>query len=297
MSSEVPEGPEGVPLPALPSLQTTIREAASRVAVTVTLDPEADAPSSGGAELVHEMDDFDLESFVPVAAGYGQSRFGFVVTPNVDHLIRFHESSAYRRYCKSAAYVLLDSRFASRVVRLTKGVKLRVCTGSDLTAALFTRIIQPADRIVVIGGSREQANGIARRFGLQNTLHYNPPMGFIRDPQAVEHCLQFIESASPFRFCFLAVGSPQQEALAEALKQRGIARGLALCVGASLNFVAGTEKRAPVWMQQLSLEWLYRMMQDPRRLARRYLVRGPRFFSLLRRARFVRRSATATTPA
>jgi len=95
VSREVREGGEGVPYPALPSVQT-IREAASRVEVTVTLDAEADSASSGVAEMVHEMDDFDLESFVPVAAGYGQSRFGFVVTPNVDHLIRFHESSAYQ---------------------------------------------------------------------------------------------------------------------------------------------------------------------------------------------------------
>ncbi len=118
-------------------------------------------------------------------------------------------------------------------------------------------------------------------------------MGFIRNPAAVEQCLQFIESNSPFRFCFLAIGCPQQEAIAAALKRRGTAKGLALCVGASLNFLVGDEKRAPLWMQRLSLEWLYRLLQDPKRLAGRYLIRGPRFFSYLRRARFVQRNAAA----
>jgi exopolysaccharide biosynthesis WecB/TagA/CpsF family protein len=106
-------------------------------------------------------------------------------------------------------------------------------------------------------------------------------MGFVRDPQEVEQCLRFIESCSPFRFCFLAVGAPQQEVLAQMLKARGEARGMALCIGASVNFLTGVERRAPHWMQRIGMEWLFRLALDPARLARRYLVRGPRVFSLL----------------
>lgn len=241
--------------------------------------------------LEHEVDDHDLESFVPVAAGFGRTRFGYVVTPNVDHLVRCHEEPAFMEYYRAADYVLLDSRFAARVLRIVKGVQFRVCTGSDLTLALFSRVISPTDRIVLIGGDSEQMLSIQRRFGLRDVRHHNPPMGFINNPAAVERCVDFIESNSPFRFCFLAVGSPQQEALAAQVRARGRARGLALCVGASLNFITGIEKRAPVWMQQLSLEWLYRLSRNPSRMANRYLVRGPRFFGYLRRAKFTRRSA------
>jgi exopolysaccharide biosynthesis WecB/TagA/CpsF family protein len=148
---------------------------------------------------------------------------------------------------------------------------------------------------VVIGGSTEQAGQIAAKYGLTNVRHHNPPMGFIKDPAAVEACLQFVESASPFRFCFLAVGSPQQEAIAQLLRARGTARGLALCIGASLNFITGLEKRAPLWMQRMALEWLYRLLQNPRRLARRYLIRGPRIFAHLRRSRVVLRKAPVST--
>jgi len=238
---------------------------------------------------IHQLDDFDLESFLAVAARFGAERFGFVVTPNVDHLIRCHEDASFRARYASADFALLDSRFAARLLLLMKGLRLTVCTGSDLTAALFRRVIAPDDRIVLIGGTPEQAAQIASLFGLRDVRHLNPPMGFIMKPEAVEACLNFIEQATPFRFCFLAVGSPQQEILAALLRQRGIARGLALCVGGSLNFLTGTERRAPRWLQRLSLEWLYRLAQDPRRLWVRYLVRGPRILGHLRQAQVVLR--------
>jgi exopolysaccharide biosynthesis WecB/TagA/CpsF family protein len=244
-------------------------------------------------EVVHVIDDFGLPEFTAVAAGFGQDRFGYVVTPNVDHLIRYYEDPTFRAQYRAADFILMDSRFAARLVRLLKGVRLPVCTGSDLTAQLLANVIQPNDRIVMIGGTDEQARKIAAKYGLADLHHHNPPMGFIKEPAAVEDCLKFIESVSPFRFCFLAVGSPQQETIAQALRARAKAKGLALCIGASLNFVTGHEKRAPVWMQRMALEWLFRLLQNPRRLARRYLVRGPRIFAHLRRSRVVLRKAAS----
>jgi len=246
-------------------------------------------------EVVHVIDDFGLTEFLKVAADYGQDRFGYVVTPNVDHLIRYHEDATFRAHYRAAEYILMDSRFAARLMYLLKGVRLPVCTGSDLTAHLLADVIQPNDRIVMIGGTNEQAAQIATRYGLANLRHHNPPMGFINDPAAVEACLKFVEQSGPFRFCFLAVGSPQQETIAQALRARGVARGLALCIGASLNFITGVERRAPVWMQKLALEWLYRLLQNPKRLAGRYLVRGPRIFAHLRRSRVILRKASQTS--
>jgi exopolysaccharide biosynthesis WecB/TagA/CpsF family protein len=244
-------------------------------------------------EVIHVIDDFGLPEFLSIAASFGQQRYGYVVTPNVDHLIRYHEDPSFRAQYRAADFILMDSRFAARLVRLLKGVRLPVCTGSDLTQRLFADVVGPSDRIVMIGGSEEQAQKISAKYGLTNVRHHNPPMGFINDPAAVERCLSFIENAGPFRFCFLAVGCPQQEAIAQALRARGKARGLALCVGASLNFITGVEKRAPVWMQRCALEWLYRLAHNPRRLAGRYLVRGPRIFAHLRRSRVVLRKAVS----
>lgn len=231
--------------------------------------------------LQYILDDYDVDGFLRVAGAFGMDRFGYVVTPNVDHLIRFHDDPAFRALYADAAYVLLDSRFLSYVFRIAKAIRVRVCTGSDLTAQLFARVIAPDDRIVLIGGDSEQARKLVDRYGLKALSHLNPPMGFIRDPAEVERCVKFVEAASPFKFCFLAVGAPQQEVLAQTLKARGVAKGMALCIGASINFLTGVERRAPQWMQRSGMEWLYRLANDPSRLARRYLIRGPRVFALV----------------
>jgi N-acetylglucosaminyldiphosphoundecaprenol N-acetyl-beta-D-mannosaminyltransferase len=231
------------------------------------------------------LDNYDLTAFTAIAAQFGLESFGYVVTPNVDHVIRYHDDESFRESYAHADYVLLDSRLLAYLLRLTKGVNPRVCTGSDLTAQLLS-MAAPGDRIVLIGASAQQAERLRTDHGLRNLMHYQPPMGFIRDPQAVEVCLQFIEAHSPFRFCFVAVGSPQQERLARELKVRGSARGLALCVGGSINFLTGDERRAPRWMQRIGFEWLFRLLQDPGRLARRYLIRGPRILALLPKFRF-----------
>jgi exopolysaccharide biosynthesis WecB/TagA/CpsF family protein len=231
--------------------------------------------------LPYPIDDYGLDEFVAVAAHYGQKQFGFVVTPNVDHLIRFHDDPGFRHSYGEAAFVLLDSRILAHVFRVTKGVRPKICTGSDLTWHLFQDVIEPSDSIVLIGGNSEQVRTLTERYGLRNLRHYDPPMGFWQIESATEACLQFIETNSPFRFCFLAVGSPQQEMLARRLKERGVARGLGLCVGASINFLTGIERRAPKWMQRIAAEWLFRLLSNPLRLARRYLIRGPRLFLLL----------------
>lgn len=249
--------------------------------------------SPQAAPAPYQFDAHDLDSFGAVATTFGQDRYGFVVTPNADHLIRLHDDNAFRAHYAQAAYVLLDSRFVSHWLRATRALRVPVCTGSDLTARLFERVIAPDDRIVLIGASPTQAQTLRERHGLNRLAHYDPPMGFIRDPKAVEDCLAFIEQHSPFRFCLIAVGSPQQETIAALLGTRGRARGLALCIGASVNFLTGEERRAPVWMQRAGLEWMYRLLQAPRRMAGRYLVRGPRVFAALRGADIVVRPASA----
>ena len=230
---------------------------------------------------VLNIDDYELREARDIAAGFGSDRFGYVVTPNVDHVIRHYHDAEFRALYAQAAYVFLDSQFLAHMICFLKGRRHRVTPGSDLTAALLSSVIKPDDATVLVGGSAEQAQELRARFGLQALHHIDPPMKFIHDEAAVESCLRAIEAASPFRFCFLAVGSPQQEIIAQKLKERGIARGLALCIGASIDFITGVEKRAPRWVRKSGFEWLFRLVQNPKRLAKRYLVRGPRIFLLL----------------
>ena len=239
-------------------------------------------PRRAAAPVTVQFSDCGLSEFIEIAANFGSEKFAYAVTPNVDHLIRFCDDASFRELYRTAGFVLLDSRFLAYLVRLFTGVKLPVSPGSDVTGRLFGEVIRPQDKVVVIGGSDEQAATLAHKYGLEGLRHLNPPMGFIKDPVAVDACLRFIEAESPFRFCLFAVGSPQQEILARAVQTRAGARGLGLCVGASINFLTGTERRAPGWMQRAGLEWLFRLLNDPGRFAKRYLVRGPRSFSCFR---------------
>jgi exopolysaccharide biosynthesis WecB/TagA/CpsF family protein len=246
---------------------------------------------------VLNVDDYDLAQTLRVAAEFGCDRFGYIVTPNVDHVIRHYQDQHFRVLYAHATYIVLDSRFLAHTLGLFKRQSLRVCLGSDLTNAVFNSVVKPLDSVLLVGGTSGQAQFLRERFGLKALHHVDPPMGFIHDDAAVETCLRAIEAASPFRFCFLAIGSPQQEIIAMKLKERGMARGLAMCVGASIDFMTGVERRAPPWMQRSGFEWLYRLLQNPRRMATRYLVRGPRIFLLLPRIEFrIRRPSVHHSP-
>ena len=240
-----------------------------------------------------EIDDCDLKEALKQVSQFGTDRFGYLVTPNVDHIIRHHYDRSFRDLYAQASYVFLDSRFLAHIIAWVKQRILRVCRGSDLTAAVLSSVIQPLDTVVLVGSTAAQAQLLREQYGLEALHHIDPPMNFIRDPVAVETCLQQIEAVGKFRFCFLAIGSPQQEIVAQLLKSRGKARGLALCVGASIDFLTGVERRAPGWMQEAGLEWLYRLTRNPRRLWKRYLIRGPRIFVLLWQIELrIRRTAT-----
>ncbi len=217
--------------------------------------------------------------------------FAYLVTPNADHLVRLaREPARYGPLYRDAAWRLLDSRV---VARLARGMGLAtppVVPGSDLTARLLAEAVAPTDRIAILGGTAATAARLRARYGLHAVAHHAPPMGFDADPAALEAALGFVEQAAA-RFTFLCVGSPRQEVVARALAVRGRARGTALCVGASLLFLSGEERRAPRAVQRAGLEWAWRMARDPRRLARRYLVEDPAVLALLWRERSARRRA------
>ena len=218
-----------------------------------------------------------------LAARPAGAPFAYVVTPNADHLCRLASRPELRRLYDAASLRLLDSRVVARLARLLGLPAPPVVTGSDLTAALFERgLVAPSDPVAVLGGPERSADALRARFGLTRLAHHNPPMGFDRDPVALEQAIRFLEG-NPARFAFLAVGSPRQEIVAEALVRRGKATGIGLCIGSSLLFLTGDERRAPRLVQRAGLEWAWRLSGDPKRLARRYLVDSPKVLRLLMR--------------
>lgn len=211
----------------------------------------------------------------------GSCAFAYGVTPNVDHLVQLHRRAKddvlWQAY-GNADLCLCDSRILQMLARWS-GIDFPVVPGSDLTAQLLERPHSALRSICVIGGSAAMVAKLANRFPYAAWRHHCPPMGVGSNPDAQDCIVRFVEEAA-CDITFLAIGAPQSELLCHRLAQRRAARGMALCVGASLEFITGAKTRAPRWMQHLKLEWFFRLLSEPRRLAQRYLLDGPDVFRI-----------------
>ena len=206
--------------------------------------------------------------------------FKYVVTPNVHHMVRLLEDPATMQPLYERAWrVFCDSRVLSRLARFS-GRMLPVITGSDLTAHLIARAAEQRLTIVLIGPTAAACAALGDRYPGLNIVFHTPPMGFIKSEHEVQKCVDFVaKTQAPLTF--LAVGMPQQEILARRIADHPQARGVGLCIGASIDFLVGKQRRAPVCLQKAGLEWLHRLLSDPRRLASRYLIECPRIFYLI----------------
>lgn len=208
--------------------------------------------------------------------------YGYIVTPNVDHIVRLHEDAELGRQLRPAyadsALCLCDSRILGLLAR-ARGVRLPVVPGSELTGLLFERLIHARDRVAIVGGDAALLRALQEKYQGVEFVQHCPPMGLRRNPAARQAAADFV-ARSGARFTFIAVGSPQQEMIAAEAKAIVGAKGIALCIGAGLDFLTGRQKRAPRLARQLGLEWAHRLLSDPQRLWRRYLLEGPRVFLL-----------------
>jgi len=206
--------------------------------------------------------------------------FKYVVTPNVQHMVRLLENpAAVQPLYEDAWLVFCDSRVLSRMAWFSK-LDLPVVTGSDLTARLIECAGEQRLTIALIGPTDAARVALESRYPGLSVVVHTPPMGFIKLDHEVQKCVDFVvKTQAPL--VFLAVGMPQQEMVARLVADHPQARGVGLCIGASIDFLIGKQHRAPVWVQKAGLEWLYRLLSDPRRLASRYLIECPRIFYLM----------------
>ena len=217
--------------------------------------------------------------------------FRFIVTPNVDHLVRVSkEPDVFNPLYEASWLSVCDSRILELLAKFS-GIPLKAVPGSDLTQQLFDNVITKDDPITVIGADKEIIETVKSLYGLDKINHYEPPFGLRHKPDEVAKTAEFIAN-HPARYVFICVGSPQQEMVAKACLDRGDCVGLGLCVGASLDFLSGRTKRAPKWMQKARIEWLHRLASEPKRLWKRYLIDGPKIFWLWIKWSFSRKKAS-----
>ena len=147
--------------------------------------------------------------------------------------------------------------------------------GSDLVPAVFDAVDpQQPLRVFLLGagpGVAERAAGIieAKWEGVKVVDTYSPPFGFEKDDAEQERILAKVEAAAS-DILVVGLGAPKQEVWVHKQRHR-LASSVVLCVGATIDFLAGEKSRAPRWIQNLYMEWLYRLLSEPRRLFWRYL--------------------------
>lgn len=196
-----------------------------------------------------------------------------VVTPNADHVVRAQFDVRFMRILQAADLVTADGMpivWAS--MALGQSLPERV-TGADLLPKVCELAAACGKKVFLFGGLPGEAEAAGKalleRFpGLQIVGAVCPPFGFEEDREMTSQFVQEI-NASQANILFVGVGSPKQEEWI-IRNRKQLSCGVALGVGASIAFQAGQLRRAPQWMQNSGLEWLYRFLQEPRRLALRY---------------------------
>ena len=223
-----------------------------------------------------------------VVGGLGASVF----TPNVDHVVTAENDATFREAYAAASLSLADGQplvWASRLLGVPLPEKI---SGSDLVLPLMDLAAHRRWRVYFLGGPAGVAAAAARRLerevGVQIVGVDSPTIQLDREPPD-DSVVERLLDAHP-HLVLVALGSPKQELWIHRVR-RIIRPAVAIAVGAALDFLAGRVQRAPLWMSRCGLEWLFRLSQEPHRLARRYLLKDPRFLFVLARTLWAPRSS------
>lgn len=214
-----------------------------------------------------------------VRAGAG----GTVYTPNVDHMVAAQEDPAFRAAYASADLALVDGMPVFWLCRLL-GVPVREkVSGSDLIRPLLRVAAARRRRVFLLGAAprvaRRAAEMLARELPGLLIVGTSSPMVDMMRPAAERAGLREELRRARADLVLVALGAPKAEKFAHECRDE-LRPAVLVCVGAGLDFVVGVVRRAPRWVSASGLEWLFRLLQEPRRLWRRYLVRGPRALPL-----------------
>ncbi len=210
----------------------------------------------------------------------------YVVTPNIDHVCRLHRDDGFQEAYAGAGLRLVDSAPLMWCAKLFSRPLKEKLSGSDLVPRLSEYAAEKGYRVFLLGAAEGVAEEAARRLqskypGLQIAGCYSPPFGFEHDAAQNEAVCERVRQANA-DICFVALGSPKQEVwLLHHAESMGVPAAFA--VGAGVDFAAGRVRRAPVWMQRSGCEWLWRLMREPLRLWRRYLIEDSYFLVILLR--------------
>ena len=207
-----------------------------------------------------------------IAESDGHCRY--VVTPNTDHAVMLQSRADLRDAYGAADLVLADGTPLIVASRLLGCPLPERVAGSDLVPALFAAADRTRSlRVFLLGAAAGVADTAARRIehvwpAVDVVGTYSPPMGFQRDEEENGRILDAVAQSRP-DLLVVGLGAPKQELWVHEHRRR-LQASVALCAGATIDFLAGEKTRAPKWMQRVGMEWLHRVAAEPRRLLWRY---------------------------
>lgn len=212
----------------------------------------------------------------------------YVVTPNVDHIVRLEKDEELQKVYKNASLILTDGKPLIWISKWYKTPIKEKISGSDL----FPRVCQLAANknytMYLLGAAEGVADTAAKNLmkkypGLNIVGTYSPPFGFEKNKQEMNKIKTQIQDVHP-DILIVGMGCPKQEKfMYYHCKELGVPISFGL--GASIDFEAGNIKRAPKWMSNHGLEWLYRFSKEPKRLFKRYFVDDLKIIQVARKYR------------
>ncbi|MCX5694949.1 MAG: WecB/TagA/CpsF family glycosyltransferase [Candidatus Omnitrophica bacterium] len=221
--------------------------------------------------------------------------FSLVATPNIDHVIRLQKDIDFMKAYNESAIVFPDSMPILWAAKFLGTPFKEKISGSDLFPKLCEVASQKGRKVFFLGGREGAATKsveilVGKFPDLQVVGTYCPPFGFEHDEQENRKVIEIIQKAKP-DILFVGLGAPKQEKWICKYKDQ-YQVPVSIGIGGSLEFVSGMVKRAPKWMQNAGLEWFWRLIMEPRRLWKRYLIDDPIFFWLVLKQKFSKECIT-----
>lgn len=197
----------------------------------------------------------------------------YVVTPNLDHIVTLEKDSEFAEIYSNADLILADGKPLIWISKLLKTPIKEKISGSDFFPQMCKMCADQGYSIFILGAAEgiaaKAAKNLCQKYkGLKVVGTYSPPFGFEKNENELRIITEMIHKAKP-DILAVSLGSPKGEKyIYRNLKENRVP--LSISIGATIDFEAGNVKRAPKWMAEHGLEWLYRITQDPKRLAKRY---------------------------
>jgi exopolysaccharide biosynthesis WecB/TagA/CpsF family protein len=216
---------------------------------------------------------------------------GVLVTPNVDHLIKLQKDREFWELYARAEYVTVDSQIVKLALQFLGTPIQEVVTGSGFLPSFYYYHKDNKEiEIFLLGAApgvadlaMEKINAKVGRNIVTGAL--SPSFGFEKNEEENKKIIDLINH-SKANVLVVGVGAPKQEKWIYKYKDQLKYVKVFLAIGATIDFEAEKVKRAPIWMQKLAIEWLYRLAKEPKRLWRRYMVEDMPFFNLVLKQKF-----------